>query len=501
MRRWPCGLLGNGFSSIRLILLSAFSIAPLLAEERPNVILIFTDDWGYADLGCQGIRQDVKTPHLDRLAKEGVRFTDGYVTAPQCSPSRAALLTGKYQQRFGFDSISEGPLPLGEKTLADRLRGAGYATGFVGKWHLDPNEACLRWARREHPKSVQGGLVRVTPEITRRFSPGARGFGDFYWGELDTYRRNFDLSGRTLRAEGEIHHTQDDRIEEQTRAALAFLRRQDQKPFFLYLAYYAPHVPLAATKSYLDRFPGEMPERRRTALAMMAAVDDGVGRMMDWLEEKGLRTNTLIAFSSDNGAPLGAHEGEAMADVLPVGKPGPAWDGSMNTPLNGEKGMLAEGGIRVPFLLSWPTRVPQGKVVTQPVMTLDLTATIHAAAGLPPEPSFDGIDLLPYLAGPGKPLPSRELYWRFWNQSALRSGEWKLLQAGSAPPWLFNLEKDPGEKGNDFKRNRETGEGLRKRLSSWTTNLQPPGIPAGPLNPQETAWYRFYFGAAETSAP
>jgi len=484
-----------------LLSLCLMPLAVLHAERPPNVVLIVTDDLGYADLGAHGLRADVKTPHLDRLAREGVLFTDGYVTAPQCAPSRAGLITGRYQQRFGFDSIADGPLPLAEKTIADRLRGAGYATGMVGKWHLDPNRACLRWARREHPEIIKDGKLKVPHELAQKFSPQERGFGDFYTGEMQRYRRNFDLEGRSLEADGEVHLTTEDRIEEQTRAALAFIRRHAEQSFFLYLGYHAPHVPLAATQAYLDRFPGEMPERRRTALAMIAALDDGVGRIMDLLEEKGLRDNTLFIFTSDNGAPLGAQQGEPMADVLPVDKAGAAWDGSLNAPLTGEKGMLAEGGIRVPFLLSWPARLPEGKVITQPVMTLDLTATINAAAGLPPDPLLDGLDLLPFLAKSGGEIPPRELFWRFWSQTAVRSGEWKLLQAGRGEPLLFNLKDDREEKHNLLAAHPDITEDLKKKLAGWTAQLDPAGIPAGPLNEQESRWYHHYFGLSAPSTP
>ena len=493
---------------MRLPLLFFLALLPcseLQAESRssprPNVIVIFTDDQGYADLGCHDLRQDVKTPHLDRLAREGVLFTDGYVTAPQCSPSRAALLTGRYQQRFGFDSISEGPLPLGEKTLADRLRAAGYVTGMVGKWHLEPNSACLRWAQREHPELIKDKEVKVTFAMKQKYSPRARGFDDFYWGETESYRRNFDLEGRALELEGEFHETAQDRIEEQTKAALAFVRRHAGRPFFLYLAYYAPHVPLAASKECLDRFPGDMPERRRAALAMIAAVDDGVGRIVSLLEEKGLRDNSLIVFSSDNGAPLGAHQGRPMEDVMPVDEPGPAWNGSMNTPLAGEKGMLSEGGIRVPFFLSWPARVAQDKIISQPVMTFDLTATINAAAGLPPDPAFDGIDLLPYLTKPGTDLPPRALFWRFWGQSAVRSGDWKLLRAGDEQAFLFNLKDDREERRNVIANHPDLAEELQEKLSAWAEKLDPAGLPHGSLNDQETKWYRYYFGLGESSRP
>lgn len=473
------------------------SAAVVHAEERPNFIVIFTDDQGYADLGAHGIRDDVKTPNLDRLAREGVLFTDGYITAPQCSPSRAGLLTGRYQQRFGFDSITEGPLPLEEKTMADRLGAAGYATGMVGKWHLEPNHVCVAWAERQDPplEMLRPGVVKLPRKLELAYGPGPRGFRDFYWGELDHYWRNYDLEGRSLAPEGTAHVTEDYRVDEQTAAALAFLRRQEgQEPFFLYLAYYAPHVPLVATEEYLARFPGEMPERRRTGLAMIAAVDDGVGRILDLLEEKKVRDNTLIFFVSDNGAPLGAHPGPPMADVLPVDKPGPAWDGSLNDPLTGEKGMLAEGGIRVPFIAAWPARIAPGTVWRKPVITLDIPATLLAAAGLPPDPALDGVDLLPLLAAGEAKAPSRDLFWRFWSQAAVRSGDWKFLQAGPDRKMLFDLAQDRGERKNLIAEHPDLAAELEAKLAAWAGEMSPPGLRGRPLNAGEQGVYDYYFG-------
>jgi arylsulfatase A-like enzyme len=475
--------------------------APVLlqAADRPNFIIIFTDDQGYADLGAHGIRDDVRTPNLDRLAREGAVFTDGYITAPQCSPSRAGLLTGRYQQRFGYDSITEGPLPLEEKTIADRLGAAGYVTGMAGKWHLEPNVVTVAWALKKDPALKTDNPERVTMPraLQLPYGPGERGFQDFYWGELQKYLRNYDLEGRSLVPEGEDHTTKDDRVKKQTNAALAFLRRQDDaKPFFLYLAYYAPHVPLVATDEYLARFPDDMPERRRTGLAMIAAVDDGVGRILDLLEEKKMRDNTLVFFTSDNGAPLGAQQGKPMDDVLPVDKPGSAWDGSRNDPLNGEKGMLAEGGIRVPFLASWPGRIEAGTVWKKPVIALDIAATINAAAGLPPDAALDGVDLLPLLAAGEEKAPSRDLYWRFWNQAAVRSGDWKFLRAGGNRKMLFDLARDRGEQKNVIADHPDIASELEAKLAAWADEMSPPGLPEGPLNGQEQGWYGYYFGQA-----
>jgi arylsulfatase A-like enzyme len=476
--------------------LSACLPAAAAPPGKPSVVFILADDLGHADIGIHKQRGDVKTPHIDQLARDGVLFTDGHVTAPQCSPSRAGIMTGRYQQRFGFDNITTGPLPLTEKTIAERLRAAGYATGMVGKWHLEPNHSCEDWARREHPElAIIDGTVRLGEQLVLKYAPARRGFDDFYWGELQRHRRNYALDGKSLTPEGGVSQTEDYHIDVQTEAGLAFIRRHAGKPFFLYLAYHAPHVPLIATQKYLDRFPGDMPERRRTALAMIAAMDDGVVRMRALLEEKGLLENTIFVFTSDNGAPLGAHQNRTMEDVLPVDKPGPAWDGSRNDPLNGEKGMLAEGGIRVPFIISWPARMARGLVFTKPVISLDATATIHAAAGLPPEPGYDGIDLLPYLTKTeAVEMPARDLFWRFWTQAAVRSGDWKYITAGTDRAMLFNLKDDIGETRNLIAEHPEVAADLRRKLAAWADQLQPAGIPSGPLDEQEAKWYPQYFG-------
>jgi arylsulfatase A-like enzyme len=488
---------------LSLFALCSWLTATIAAEssDRPNFIIIFTDDQGYADIGAHGIRDDVKTPNLDRLAREGVVFTDGYITAPQCSPSRAGLLTGRYQQRFGYDSITEGPLPLEEKTIADRLGAVGYVTGMAGKWHLEPNIVTVAWALKKDSSLKTDNPERVTMPraLQLPYAPGERGFQEFYWGELQNYLRNYDLEGRSLAPEGEDHTTKDDRVEEQTNAALAFLRRQDDsKPFFLYLAYYAPHVPLVATDEHLARFPGDMPERRRTALAMIAAVDDGVGRILELLGEKKMRDNTLVFFLSDNGAPLGAQHGPPMKDLLPIDKIGPDWDGSRNDPLNGEKGMLAEGGIRVPFLVSWPGRVASGTVWKKPVIALDIPATINAAAGLPPDPALDGVDLLLLLADGEAKAPERDLYWRFWNQAAVRSGNWKFLRAGGDCKMLFDLASDREEQKNVIAEHPDIAADLEAKLAVWAGEMSPPGLPEGPLNGQEQGWYEYYFGQAKS---
>lgn len=466
------------------------SIPVLFAQAKPNIIVIYADDMGYADLGCQGSVKDVLTPNLDQLAKNGIRCTAGYVTAPQCSPSRAGLLTGRYQERFGFDEIPDGPLPQTEITLANRLTKAGYVTGQVGKWHLEPNAITKKWINSNIPNAVFNSAGRyedIPDSMLTPFMPGARGFQQFFTGYINEYKANFDLNGNMLQTEGIAVKQPGYRLDIQTDAALQFIKRNRQQPFFLYLAYYGPHVPLQATKKYLDRFPGPMPERRRHALAMISAIDDGVGRITAMLREYGIDDNTMIVFASDNGAPLGI----TKTDV-PVHDEKGVWDGSLNDPMLGEKGMLAEGGIRIPFIIRW-SKLQKGVVYDKPISTLDIAKTAVDLAGLPNDKNLDGINLVPYLSGKNTKAPHDFLFWRFWNQSAVRDDQWKLIVAGNKGSYLFDLSKDPEEKNNLISKEPAIAEKLKNRLQRWTSELQPTGIPDRMLRPQETRWYNYYF--------
>ena len=470
------------------------------ANRKPNIIVILADDLGYADVGAQGVVKDVRTPHLDRFAREGVRMTAGYITAPQCSPSRAGLLTGRYQQRFGLDSIPDCPLPLAEITIAERLKPAGYVSGHVGKWHLDPNPLSTRWigANLPHLKTT-GPRDRVEiPEQSRRaFSPLAQGFDECFSGETRSYFATFDRDGRSLAPGGERVNVRDTyRLEAQTEAAVAFIQRHHAQPFFLYLCYFGPHVPLEAPAKYLSRFPGEMPERRRHALAMISAIDDGVGRILETLRDRGIDEQTLIAFTSDNGAPLQL----TKEDTRPVNLASADWDGSLNDPWLGEKGMLTEAGIRVPFLLRWKGTLPAGKVYAEPVSSLDLAATAVAMSGLPADPRLDGVNLVPFLTGEKTGAPHESLFWRFWNQAAVRTSRWKYLRLGSGDEYLFDLENAAHETKNQLAAQPQIARELRQRLERWTDELQPRGLPSQPLTRQETRWYEHYLGFNATAA-
>jgi arylsulfatase A-like enzyme len=485
---------------MKVTLLMLAGIASLQAAQtiatptKPNIIVILADDMGWADLGVQQVEKDLKTPHLDALAAAGVRCTSGYITAPQCSPSRAGLITGCHQQRYGIDTIPDVPLPTEAITLAERLHPAGYRNGFVGKWHLEPNVTSTKWIAKELPKlaGIPQNKRRIPLPQILRYSPAAQGFDEFFWGELKQYRANFALDGQDLKPAGEAISMPDDfRIDVQTRAAVTFIERNHAKPFYLHIGYYGPHTPLEATRKYLDRFPGEMPERRRYALAMLAAIDDGIGEIMQKLKEHGLDRNTLIMFTSDNGAPLKIKKTDSPIHSDPGG-----WDGSLNTPWVGEKGMLSEGGIRVPMIFSWSGTLPAGRVYPLPVSSLDFAATAIAAAGLPASAELDGVNLAPFLSGENTAPPHPHLCWRFWNQAAIREGRWKYLSAGGTG-FLFDLEGDAHETKNLISDQPERAASLRAKLEQWTAQFKPAGIPEKPRNDQESAWYQHYFATSK----
>jgi len=383
-------------------------------RPKPNIIVIVADDLGYADVGFQGLR-DFETPNLDRLAASGVRFTNGYVSHPYCSPSRAGILTGRYQQRFGHEhNPPYAPhderigTPTDEVFLSETLRQAGYRTAAVGKWHLG-----------DAPK----------------FLPHNRGFDEFFGfsgGGFNYYgvsRRGAAAefimrNGEPVRPE-EISYLTDDF----TREAVNFVRRNRERPFFLYLAYNAPHSPDQAPQHYLDRVWNIEYGQRSVYAAMVTAMDDGVGRILSVLDELGLRQDTQVWFLSDNGG---------RRDVAD------------NRPLRGHKGWHFEGGIRVPFVVSWPGKLAGGRTYDHPVIALDIFPTAAAAAGASTAKSrpLDGVNLLPYLEGSNRSAPHEALFWReIGGQGfAVRCGSMKLVKpAATDRIHLFDLEKDPRE--------------------------------------------------------
>ncbi len=421
-------------------------------STKPNIIVILTDDHGWADLAGQGADANLRTPNVDRLVRDGVRFERGYVTAPQCTPSRAGIISGQYQNKLGVEQNFD-VMPSAVVTLAERLKTSGYVTGISGKWHLDVSDE----------KNGSGRKPVYHPEL----APQTQGFDEYFTGVMQTYTASHALNGKPYAHAPREVTAKGCRVVLQTDWAIQFLKRRaaettNRKPFFLYLAYMAPHVPLEFPQPWISQVPQDLPRERRSALALLAAIDDGVGRVRQQLREMGQETNTLIFFLGDNGAPLGDK-----------------WDGSLNLPMRGEKGMVSEGGIRVPFAAAWPGKIPAGQVFTPPVISLDIAATAVALAGQPLAPELDGVNLLPYLTGGKKSPPHDTLYWRWVDQAAIQEFPYKLILLGKNQALLFDITKPDGE---NYARelsaqHPDIAKRLRAKLEIWLATLKTPGLP------------------------
>jgi arylsulfatase A-like enzyme len=404
------------------------------APKKPNILVIVGDDMGYGDIGVHGCK-DIPTPHIDSIAKSGVRFTSGYVSGPYCSPTRAGLLTGRYQTRFGHE-FNPGPqakddfgLSLKETTLAQRLRQLGYATGLVGKWHLG---------------------------AAAKFHPLDRGFQSFF-GFLGGAHPYFRGKGAPIFRDRETVDEKDYLTDAFGREAVRFIDKHKSEPFFLYLAFNAVHTPLQAEEKYLKKFSGIQDEKRRKYAAMMSAMDDAIGAVLAKLREAGLEENTLVFFISDNGGPEGVN-------------------GSDNGPFRGVKATTWEGGIRVPWLLQWKGRIPGGKTYDEPVIQLDILPTAIAAAGgeIGSDAKLDGVNLLPFLDGKKTGAPHEALFWRFGAQTAIRMGDWNLVEAtGSKGKRLYNLREDPGQTKDLSDAQPDRVRMLRAAWDAWNQDNVP----------------------------
>ncbi len=432
--------------------LTAVTVAA--AEKRPNIIIVFTDDQGYTDLGIHGIDPDVRTPNIDQLARDGVLFTNGYATAPQCVPSRAGLMTARHQNAFGLEDNMKGPLPRDETTIAQRLRAVGYVTGMVGKWHLDV-----------------GRDASNRPQFREDSLPHMHGFDEMFSGNMSRYHATFDLQGNDLKKPFEVVDQEGYRVDIQTDAALAFLDRRtgDDRPFFLYLGYFAPHSPVQDPPEYMQRMAHVEELVRRMGLASILAMDDGVGRIREKLKEMGVDDNTLIFFMSDNGAPL--REG--------------AYVGSLNHPLVGEKGMQTDGGQRIPYVAAWPGVIPPGQVFELPVSTMDAAATAIAAAGAPLDEKIEGVDLRPWLTGKETGPVHDELCWRWRSQSAILTGDgkWKFIRLGQRQRFLFDMTEIGRQTTDDnlIRQHPEIAAQLEARLKAVADTWKIKGLPGDPV--------------------
>ncbi len=433
--------------------------AQAATPSKPNFVIFLTDDQGYGDLGCMGAK-DLQTPHLDALAADGVRFTNWYSNSPVCSPSRAALLTGRYpchagvRQILGGDRTTPG-LPLDTPTLAEALKPLGYRTGLFGKWHLGAAPE-FRPDRRGFDESFNflAGCIDYYSHI-------------FYWGMNAQHDPVHDLwhNGQEVWENGRYC------TELIADYATEFVRDSGaDAPFFMYVAFNAPHYPMHAPQEYMDRF-AHLPKERQVMAAMLAAVDDGVGRVVDELKKQGVYDNTCILFMSDNGPSRETRNWlDGDRDPFPGGSSGG---------LKGNKFSLYEGGIRVPGLMCWPERIKAGQVIDQPAIAMDVFPTfLRAAGGDPSRFDLDGTDLMPALTT-GTVESQRPLFWEYGEQTAVREGNWKLVLNGrildaSDPAdavHLSDLATDPNETRNLAAEQPEVTARLRKDAETWRARM------------------------------
>ncbi len=438
------------------------------APQRPNVVFILADDLGWTDLGCYGSRY-YETPHIDALRRDGLKFTQAYTCGPNCAPTRACLMSGQYTPRHGIYTVSTGArglekfrrmvpvknrtdLPLDIVTLADAMHQAGYATGMFGKWHLG-NQGPYHPSKRGFDEAIVTG--------GRHFAPRFRTLPKVDVPE-GTYLADF-LTDR----------------------AVDFIRRHQKQPFFLYLPHFAVHTPLEAKASLIERFRMKQPaggHRNPVYAAMIASLDESVGRIVATLDELGLSENTIVIFSSDNGGvggygELGGSTGRNITD---------------NAPLRGGKGMLYEGGIRVPLIVKWPQTIQPGRTCDVPVLTVDFYPTLIEVAGAraPNGQVLDGTSFAPLLRGEREDLPRDALYWHFpgYLQANVRIGTWRTTPAGAIRSGryklieffederieLYDLEADLGESRDLSSEKPELAAELAAKLRAWRKAVNAP---------------------------
>lgn len=454
---------------------------PAPNSKRPNVIIILADDMGYGDLSLYG-NQLIETKYLDSIGKDGVKFTDGYSSAPLCSPSRAGLVTGRYQQRFGFEQqVSSGAfperrevrnddgslaplqgeaeflrrgIPLTEKNIGEVFKAGGYKTGVIGKWHLGHGEQFLPQNRGfDHSIVFHGNTsLQATnmndPDMVNLQVDFHDEASDTAWTRqgLNNIRKNGDL----VEVDQYLLHYFRDRV-------IDFIEENKREPFMLYFAMNAPVPPLQVPKVYFDRLRSSIANISvRAYNALVLAQDDAVGAVLEKLESTGLSDNTLVIFVSDNGCALS--------------RPG------SNAPFSGGKYSTMEGGIRMPFMMKWPSRLKAGQTYTRPISTLDILPTVAAACEVSTDGTqpLDGKNLLPYLEGVESGDPHDALFWKLAAYSAVRIGKWKLyLEPRNNVERLYNLEQDPSEKYDMSEAEPGVRQMLRARYDEWNNTLPP----------------------------
>jgi arylsulfatase A-like enzyme len=440
------------------------------AGNQPNIIVLLADDLGYGELSCQG-NPEIPTPHIDSIADNGVRLTQAYVTAPNCSPSRAGLLTGRIPTRFGYEFNPIGArngdrgtgIPAKEKTIAEMLHDQGYATGLIGKWHLGGS---ADFHPQRHGFDEFFGFLHeghffvpppwsgVTTMLRRKTLPGGgqgRWVSDrlIYSTHMGHNEPPYDASNPILRA-GQPVNENEYLTDALTREAVDFIQRRKDQPFFLYLAYNAVHSPLQGADKYMTQFAHIEDIHRRIFAAMLANLDASVGRVLEAVRQAEIESNTLIFFLSDNGGPT--------RELT-----------SSNFPLRGGKGQMYEGGLRIPFMVQWKGHLPAGKIYPGFVASVDVFATAASLAG-PAAKNIDGVNLIPYLTGKNTGQPHDTFYWRQGSKTAFRKGPWKLVSMRrrlAKPVWeLYNIAHDRSETKNLASQEPEQ---LQRLVTQWQT--------------------------------
>ena len=422
--------------------MALFAMGAVEGADKPNFVIFYADDLGWGETGVQG-NKDIPTPHIDSIATNGVRFTQGYVAATYCSPSRAGLMTGRYPTRFGheFNSVANVTgLHLNETTVADRLKSLGYSTICVGKWHLG-----------------------MKPE----YRPTKRGFDEFYGTLANTpffLPTNFvdsRISNDVRQVTDESFYTTD----AYAVRAVDWIEKNRDKPKFLYLPFNAQHAPLQAPRKYLDRFPNIKDEKRKLFAAMMSGMDDAIGTVMTKIRDIGQEENTMYFFIADNGGPTQSTT-------------------SQNGGLRGFKMTTFEGGPRVPFFAQWKGKLPAGKTYDKPVMNLDLLPTFVTAAGGKVDPAWklDGVDLVPFVTGANSSRPHEKMYWRYGPQWAVRQGDMKLVvsRGGTNQPELYDLANDVAESKDLASAQPAKVKELLALYNAWSAEQAEPSAPDSP---------------------
>jgi len=424
----------NRIIALLITLLSIQACSPEISqkEKKPNVIIILVDDAGYIDFGFMG-SEDLDTPEIDKLAKSGVIFTDAHVSATVCAPSRAGLLTGQYQQRFGFEANGTGPGDIGLSddvtTMADAFKQNGYSTVALGKWHLGS----------------------TTSDI-----PNNRGFDDFY-GFLGGSRSYFPLenpsknnmlqhNGKRVRFEGYLTDALGD-------FSVQYVEKHQDNPFFMYLAFNAVHTPMHAKKEHLEKYKDHP---RKELAAMTWSLDENIGKLRNKLTELNILDNTLIYFLSDNGG--------AFTNTSKMG------------PLKGWKGNKFEGGHRVPFVVSWPNHIPENETFNGLSSSLDIFKTSISAANIQQKKTqlLDGVNLLPFLKKEQEGQPHDTLFWRKLDKAAARIGTKKIIRVQDFGSRMYDLKDDLGETKDISETDSINFNHINKALNNWESQLINP---------------------------